>query len=66
MSVNVQFIFESQITKPGSVTVDQASNNRNVSLLLSVELHSDLYCVLKPDGGKEKKLISIQLILLVI
>ena len=66
VSVKVYFVSEGQITKQGSVTVDQGATDRNLSLLLCDELHSDQCCVLKPDEGKEKKLISIQLILLVI
>jgi hypothetical protein len=66
LSVKFYFVSEGQIMKPGSVTADQAATDRNLSLLLCDDLHSDQYCVLKPDEGKEKKLISIQLILLVI
>lgn len=66
VSVKVYFVPEGQIIKPGTVTVDQEATERNLSLLLRDELHSDQCCVLKPDEGKEKKFISIQLILLVI
>ena len=63
VSVNISFVSQGRITQSGSVIVDQVKNDRNLSLLLSDELHSDHYCVLKPDEGKERKPISIQLIL---